>query len=286
MKPVAGRLVYIVCAEGDEPQAAKLTGPVREAGYEVAHNGTVAVGESLVGAAEKALSSGAPIILCATAKAVGSAWAHQIVNAAHGSDPVRVFPVQMERQAFLGQLALDGKVARYCDDPAQAIRELLESLAKHFPAHSPIADPPDGEQAAVGQHFLDQLTSLTVFDMEALERFRRGLRDEYAARFPKSLSPWDFLDQAGLRAKGRLTRTGALLFAKHPTVHCPSAQVKCARYFGTDRSAERDIETLDVTVPDQIESAHKFVQDRTRRQRTGAPRLCPLRRVCPRAAVR
>ena len=267
MTAAAGRLVYIVCAEGDEALAEKLAGPVREAGYEVAHNGRVAVGDSLVGEAEKALTSGAPIILCATAKAVGSAWAHQIVNAAHGSDPVRVFAVQMERQAYVTHLALDGKVARYWDDSIQATRELVEALVKNHPPHSPAANLPAGS----GQHYLDQATDLTVFDMAALERFRRALRDEYASRYPESLSPWDFLDQAGLRLGGRLTRTGALLFAKNPTVYCPTAQVKCAQYFGTERSAVRTIETIEIPVPDQIEAAFKFVQDRTRRGEAPAP---------------
>lgn len=45
----------------------------------------------------------------------------------------RVLVVQMERQAYLEQLSLGGKVACYCDDPAQAIQELLEALARRFP---------------------------------------------------------------------------------------------------------------------------------------------------------
>ena len=38
------------------------------------------------------------------------------------------FVVQMEQQAYVNQLALDGKVARYCDDPAKAIKEIKEAL--------------------------------------------------------------------------------------------------------------------------------------------------------------
>jgi hypothetical protein len=74
-----------------------------------------------------------PIILCATARAVGSSWSHRIINAAHEGGLGRVFVVQMERQAYLEQLSLGGKIARYCDDPAQAIQELLEALARRFP---------------------------------------------------------------------------------------------------------------------------------------------------------
>lgn len=36
--------------------------PLEEAGYEVAHNGTIAIGESCLGEAEKAITSGMPII--------------------------------------------------------------------------------------------------------------------------------------------------------------------------------------------------------------------------------
>src|SRR5689334_22059430 len=103
------RVVYIVCAEGEEAQVALLADPLERVGYEVAHNGTIAVGQSLIGGAVKAITSGSPVVLCATAKAVGSTWAHRITNAAHGSG--RVFVVQMERQAHVEQLALGGKIA-------------------------------------------------------------------------------------------------------------------------------------------------------------------------------
>src|SRR5215472_6371371 len=77
------RVVYVVCAEGDDALAAQLAGPLHEAGYEVAHNGTIAIGESRLSEAEKAIASGLPIILCATARAVGSGWSHRIINAAY-----------------------------------------------------------------------------------------------------------------------------------------------------------------------------------------------------------
>jgi hypothetical protein len=132
------RVVYIVGADGDEELTEHLAGPLRDAGYTVVHNGTVAVGESLVGVAEKAITSASPIILCATVKALGSSWAHGVVNAARSShSPTKVFVMQMERQAYTDQLALDGKVIRYYEDPSRAIRELLEVLAKQFP---PIAE--------------------------------------------------------------------------------------------------------------------------------------------------
>jgi len=126
--------VYIVCAEGDEKLAEKLLAePLRKAGYEVTHAGTVMVGESLVGEAQKALELGSPIVLCATAKAVGSKWARRIVNAGHTGGLIRVFVVQMEGQADVEYMSLKAKVATYCDDPAEALHDLLDALKKHFP---------------------------------------------------------------------------------------------------------------------------------------------------------
>jgi hypothetical protein len=112
--------VYVVHAEGEEPQAELLALPLREAGYDVIHNGTVVVGESLIGWAMRAVTGGAPVVLCATSRAIGSAWAHQIVNAGHSGGRTQVFVVQMERQAYVEQLAMRAKVARYCDDPAMS----------------------------------------------------------------------------------------------------------------------------------------------------------------------
>ena len=252
--------------------AELLARPLQDAGYQVAHDGTIAVGESLIGAAQNALTSGSPIVLCATAKAVGSAWAHQIVNAAHRDGPVRVFVVQMEKQAFVKQLALDGKIARYCDDPAQALNDLMDALEKHFPPSSSEAASPGREDSSQSEshfldhelHFLDQPTASATFDIEALQRFRNELRSEVAARYPEALTAWEFLDRAGLRVEGKLTRTGALLFARDPVTTCPTAMVKCTRYYHDDRAGRRDIETFDGTVPTQIVAARQFVADRVR----------------------
>ena len=218
------QVIYVVCAEGDETLAEKLAEPLLEAGYEVAHNGTIAIGESLIGEAEKAVTSGSPIILCATARAIGSAWAHRIINAAHSGGTIRVFVVQMERQAYVSQLALDGKIARYCDDPSQAIKDLLQAVGKHFPPTPPAAKPKDESlpSAAVAQ-YLDQLTESASFDIEELVKFREDLRKEFATRYPASLTPWEFLSCTGLWVDGRLTRTGALLSPRTPV---PSVQLQ------------------------------------------------------------
>ena len=51
--------VLIACARGEEEWAEKLAAPLREAGYDVAHRGTVLVGESEVGEAIRHLEADA-----------------------------------------------------------------------------------------------------------------------------------------------------------------------------------------------------------------------------------
>ena len=91
-----------------------------------------------MGEADAALASGHPIVLCATPRAIGTIWAHRIIRAARASGaPVRVFVVAMDEETYVDQVAFGGKVAKYYEDPATAIGELLGALAKHFPATRP-----------------------------------------------------------------------------------------------------------------------------------------------------
>jgi hypothetical protein len=128
--------VLIAHAEGEENLAEELATPLREFGYEVAHSGTVMVGESLVAEASRVLAGGGPVILCATAKACGTQWANRVVNAARQYDSVRVFVVQMEKDVYLQALSYDDRVASYWQDPHRALDELLMSLENHYPTKS------------------------------------------------------------------------------------------------------------------------------------------------------
>lgn len=167
-----GRTVYVVYGEGEDALAQELVRPLGEAGYQVAHHGTVMVGESLVEEAALALASDAPIVLCATRLAVGSAWAHQISRAAQVDGRVRVFVVQMEEQAYVEQLALHAKVARFWEDPARAVRDLLEALAKHFPPRVDEPAPGRAEPQADGRQHLDHPADGAVVDFAAVLNFR------------------------------------------------------------------------------------------------------------------
>ncbi len=128
--------VLIAHAEGEEALAEQLAGPIREAGYEISHRGTVLVGESVTEEASKVLSAGGPVVLCGTVNALGTGWAHLIVNTARRHQQVRIFAVQMEQRAYMQQLSLDGKVALYWQDPAKATQELIASLKEYYPLDS------------------------------------------------------------------------------------------------------------------------------------------------------
>nr|WP_052477778.1 tetratricopeptide repeat protein [Kibdelosporangium sp. MJ126-NF4]CEL13944.1 transcriptional regulator [Kibdelosporangium sp. MJ126-NF4]CTQ88313.1 putative regulatory protein [Kibdelosporangium sp. MJ126-NF4] len=254
--------VYVVCADGEEDLAEKLAGPLRDGGYDVTHDGTVLVGESRIGVALKAMDSGVPIVLCATTRSVGSSWAHKIVNAGYARAS-RVFVVQMEDQAYVDQLAVKTKVAKYYADPVTGVRELLNALAAQFP---PVRDPQGDTTASTnGLPYLDQPTDLMTFDVDALQDYRTQLRTEVAGRLPAGLTPWQFLEQIEVWTGSKLTRTGALLFGRSATSACSAAMVKCVRYYGLDRSDQRDSETYEGPVTTQIVKAHAFVAKHVRR---------------------
>ncbi len=120
--------VYFAHAPGEEDIIEKLAEPVRQAGYDVQHRGTVLVGESVQEEASKILSTGCPVVLCGTVKAIGTGWARRIVNSARAYSGVRVFAIKVDRDADVTTLALDDRVAEYWRDPSHAVEELLASL--------------------------------------------------------------------------------------------------------------------------------------------------------------
>ncbi|HEV7646118.1 MAG TPA: HEAT repeat domain-containing protein [Pyrinomonadaceae bacterium] len=128
--------ILIAHAKGDEIIAERIASGLYEAGYEVFHRGTVMVGESIIEEASKLLQSGVPVILCGTVKALGTEWAHRVINAARQHGNSRVFGLQVEKEAYLDQLLLDSSVAHYWLDPSKALGDLVSSLQKHYPPKS------------------------------------------------------------------------------------------------------------------------------------------------------
>ncbi|AUG80768.1 hypothetical protein CFP65_6099 [Kitasatospora sp. MMS16-BH015] len=256
--------VYVAAADGERELAEELALPLAAEGYVVLHNGTVRVGDSIIAAATEALKRNTPVVLCATKEAAGSTWTNQLVNAARvGGLPV--FVVQMHRDAYVDHLAVGTEVARYCDDPAQAMARLIAALHDKFP---PTLPPPPPEPVSpgvtvAGGQYLDEPSGIAEFDHLLLHEFRSGMREEVQAEYPPALPARHFLELAGLWAQGSLTRTGAVLFARHPSPGQASYAVKCVRYHGTDRSASRDAVTLEGSVLTQIDGAWEFISAHT-----------------------
>ncbi|MEH1857970.1 MAG: NB-ARC domain-containing protein [Nostoc sp.] len=134
--------VYIAHANGEEDLAEELATPIREAGYEVIHRGTVMVGQSFTEEVSKVLSAGGAVVLCGTSRALGTRWASQIVNAARQQTyggQTRVFCLQMEQEADVERLSFDECIALYWQNPAKAIEDLIAALKKHYPLNTNIA---------------------------------------------------------------------------------------------------------------------------------------------------
>jgi GTPase SAR1 family protein len=125
--------VLIAHAKGEEELAEQLAEPIRAAGYEVAHEGTVLVGESVVAEASKLLSEGVPVVFCGTVRAIGTKWGKQVVNAARLHVGVRIFVVQMEEDADVDGIAFDETIARHWQDNNKAEQALIAALLKHYP---------------------------------------------------------------------------------------------------------------------------------------------------------
>lgn len=128
--------VLIAHAKGEAEEAEKLAQPIRAAGYEVAHEGTVMVGDSIIGEVGKLLAEGCPVVLCGTVRAMGTKWARQVANAARAYNGVRLFVVQMEEDADTDIISFDEVIARHWQNPNKAETDLVAALRKWFPPHN------------------------------------------------------------------------------------------------------------------------------------------------------
>jgi tetratricopeptide (TPR) repeat protein len=178
--------ILIAHAEGEDSVAEELAEPLRREGYDVIHRGTVLVGDSMTAEASKALNEGAPVVLCATVRAIGTVWARNIVRAAQPFKGVRVFPVRMERDAAVYDVVPDGTmVAEYWQSKEQALSNLVKALHAHFPAQP----PESGVHERVLRDYLTivQCKYATLPDAYRADKFRR-LTDIY---IPQYLEPQD-----------------------------------------------------------------------------------------------
>ena len=172
--------VLIAHAKGEEDFAEQLAEPIREAGYEVAHRGTVIVGESFTEEASKVLSTGGPVVLCGTIKALGTKWARQIVYAARQTYRTRVFCVQMEEEADVEQLTLGECIALYWQNPTKAMQDLIASLKKHYPLQESSDYVPLGNEAEQRYREL-ALESCDIIDLANLPESDRHIATQKLA---------------------------------------------------------------------------------------------------------
>lgn len=128
--------ILLAHAQGEDAQVEAVADALRSADYDVVYEGAVLVGESLVQEASAALAAGSPVVLCGTVTAMGTGWAHQVVNAARTYPAIRVFGLQMEQLAYLQPLTLDSRVAKYWQDPGKTIADLLEALHEFYPTQT------------------------------------------------------------------------------------------------------------------------------------------------------
>jgi HEAT repeat protein len=140
--------VLLAHAKGEEKLAEQLAAPLRAAGYEVTHEGTLLIGESVVAEMTKLLGAGAPLVICGSMRAMGSSWTRKLANAARALPGTRLFAVQMEEDADVEAVTLDEKIACYWQNPAKAEQDLLAALGKYYP-------PDSGPQQNLRAHDLE-----------------------------------------------------------------------------------------------------------------------------------
>lgn len=166
--------VLIAHARSEESCAEELATPLREAGFEVAHQGTVLVGDSVVAEASRVLMAGGPVVLCGTIRALGTKWARQLVNAARANHGSRIFCVQMDEEADVEAVSFDEKVAEYWRDPALAVADLIAALRVAYPADEEEAQQV-GESAAEARYRRLALESCDIVDLANLPESERHI---------------------------------------------------------------------------------------------------------------
>ena len=170
------RPVLLAHADDDEHLAKELARPLERAGYQVVYRGSMLVGESLHAEASKALSAGAPVVLCGTITAMGTPWAHTVVNAARQHASARIFAVQMDKLAYLAPLALDAMVAHYWQDPQKAVDDLLAALERYYPvAHAPAESRAGSWRDAERRYRELALSNFDIVDLANLPQSDRHL---------------------------------------------------------------------------------------------------------------
>jgi len=109
------------------------------------------------------------------------------------------------------------------------------------------------------RQFIDKSTGKVDYDPSLVRYFRSKLRKAISAE-TKELDDTEFLEKEGFLRDGSLTIVGALLFTNTPCILIPTAKIKCVRYYGDDKSADRNRDDYKKSLLKQIEESYDFIQ--------------------------
>jgi hypothetical protein len=124
--------ILVAHSPDEQHYAEKISSYLEIHGFESSHRGTVLVGDSIIAEASKLLEVNSPVVLCGTVRAMGTGWARRIVQAAQQRN-CRVYPLQIEKDAYLSDLSLDTQILCFWQDEQSALSQLVAALQIHFP---------------------------------------------------------------------------------------------------------------------------------------------------------
>jgi len=125
--------ILLAHARGEDEIASKIGQPLKAAGFEVWDHDAVQLGESITETASTLLADGAPVVMCATVKAVGTKWARMVINAARQYPSVKVFIIQMDQEADVEKISFGEQVGRYWQNPTKTLENLITVLRRQSP---------------------------------------------------------------------------------------------------------------------------------------------------------
>jgi tetratricopeptide (TPR) repeat protein len=270
--------VVIAHAPGEEALAERIALPLQQEGYLVSHRGTVLVGESFSEEANKALGEGGPVVLCATVKALGTGWAHRLVNAAQAQGrSKRLFVVRMEEGAYLDQIVAGAAVAEWWRSSEEGSQRLIEALRAYYPLKP--AGPASEQPRHLSTAFVDSPAPGAALDWQAVRAFRGELRETTRRDFPSELTDSEFLERAGFLRQQHPTLCGVLLFGTAPASVLPWAFARCVVYRGNDKTADREPFELRGTIPEQIRKILELIATHTRVRERPHPQSAQAERI-------